>query len=196
MAVNYKNDFPEAYYEWANILYVIAISKKDEKYYLEAFEKYQLAIKYRKNYPEAYFRWAIAQTFYAKLKNDKKCHTNILSILLQSLLLSIFNKNWDLAIKVANYQIHENWLELENYYDYYVLVSIFMIGLRVIKGERKLSKDDVSNLRMYRGISKEFDIVLNALIDNVPPDHESVDVPDEELDFWAAVILAREITLK
>ena len=90
---------PEAYYNWGTALYGLAMPKKDEALFQEAFDKYAEAVRIKPGYPEAYNNWGLALSVLAGMKGD------------EALFRQAFEKYAEaIRIEPDLYQAHYNWV--------------------------------------------------------------------------------------
>jgi len=104
LAVKYKPDFHEAYYNWGNALSRLGEmlgGEEGQRLIRESFEKYQLAVKYKQDYHKAYNNWGIALSYLGEMLGGEEG---------QRLIRESFEK-YRLAVKYKTdkHEAYNNW---------------------------------------------------------------------------------------
>jgi tetratricopeptide (TPR) repeat protein len=214
LAVTYKEDDADAYYNWGTTLTKLGELTKDKDSYLEACEKFALAVTYKEDFAEAYNNWGITlgelgnlkkdekiylkacDTFHAlinyyNLKEDKKIINIILGKFQEAFIINILNQDWEKSSYFAEF-INKKILRSRKG-EFYNLTSIYISGISKMRGDT-LSKKEINLIRNRKGLMKETDIVIDAIIENKYPEYNLDEIPDNELALKGAVYLAKRIT--
>ncbi|MGB7604838.1 MAG: SIR2 family protein [Lutisporaceae bacterium] len=121
-SVEIDNLFTNIHNNWGNAISDLAKQKKDEKLYLESFEKYEKATKINPKNDSAFYNWGIAISDLAKQKEDEKLYLESFEKYEKATKINPKNDsafyNWGIAIYDLAKQKEDEKLYLESFEKY------------------------------------------------------------------------------
>ena len=194
LAIKYKENFPEAYYKWGEILCALASKKNDAHLYEKACAKFYLAITYKKDFPEVYYKLGITLNEQRKLTKEGNNIQYILDILFTSYLLSALHCHYQLITLIYD-DIEKLIMEINaketNSGWYKIIIVVFLLAIEYIEKSGKLSSKKFSIIQRSKGMLKETDIVIDAVLENKKP--EGIQVSGDNLPLRTAIFLENKI---